>query len=86
MSLSNLISSTGVVANDVTGVGSARSGVSAARYGTDKAIFGYGNTGNGSWPTAVTTTNLVSNTGVITTSITQIGTSRYQLAAAGYSS
>ena len=57
VSMTNLVSSTGVVANDVTGVGTARQALAAAGYGTDKAIFGYGFTNA---DTAVT--NLVSNT------------------------
>ena len=44
LSMTNLVSNTGVVANDTTGVGTARSGLAAATYGTDKAIFGYGYT------------------------------------------
>ena len=54
-SITNLVSNTGVVGNDVTGVGTARR-PAAATYGTDKAIFGYG--GDGSTSYAVT--NLVS--------------------------
>ena len=46
VSTSNLISSSGVVASDVSGVGTARQYLAAAGYGTDKAIFGYGNTGS----------------------------------------
>jgi hypothetical protein len=43
--MTNLVSNTGVVAADVTGVGTARQTLAAASYGGDKAIFGYGNTG-----------------------------------------
>ena len=42
VSMTNKVSNTGVVATDTTGVGTARSGVTAAGYGSDKAIFGYG--------------------------------------------
>ena len=77
VSMTNLVSNTGVVSADVTGVGTARSGLSAAGYGTDKAIFGYG-----SGPTSIT--NLVSNTGVVASDKTGVGTARYYLAAAGY--
>ena len=78
--MTNLVSNTGVVATDTTGVGTARQGLAAAGYGTDKAIFGYGRT------TARTaTTNLVSNTGVVSTDTTGVGTARQYLAAAGYS-
>jgi hypothetical protein len=48
-------------------------------FGTQKAIFGYGD--NGSGPT-----NLVSNTGVVSTDTTRVGTLRQGLAAAGYGS
>ena len=46
----------------------------------DNAIFGYGFTSAG-----VSITNLVSNTGVVANDTTGIGTARYGLAAAGYS-
>ena len=44
-SLTNLVSNTGVVANDTAGVGTARPLLAAASYGSDKAIFGYGAAG-----------------------------------------
>ena len=69
----------GVVASDTTGVGTARQQLAATGYGTDKAIFGYGNNGNN-----VSMTNLVSNTGVVANDTTGVGTSRCVLAAAGY--
>jgi hypothetical protein len=47
---------------------------------TMKAIFGYGYTGS-----YLSMTNLVSNTGVVATDTTGVGTARYGLAAAGYS-
>jgi hypothetical protein len=79
--ITNLVSNTGVVANDTTGVGTGRQLLAAAGYGSDKAIFGYGSTG------AVTAiTNLVSNTGVVANDITGVGTSRYGASAAGYGS
>ena len=77
-SITNLVSNTGIVANDTTGVGTSRHGPAAAGYGTDKAIFGYG--------TAGAMTNLVSNTGVVATDTTGVGTVRNYLAAAGYGS
>jgi len=79
VSTTNLVSNTGVVAANTTGVGTARSNLAAAGYGGDKAIFGYGSTGSS---TAVT--NLVSNTGVVATDTTGVGTARNGLAAAGY--
>ena len=78
-SITNLVSNTGVVATDTTGVGTARTGVAATGYGTDKAIFGYGYSG-------VSITNLVSNTGVVAADTTGVGTGRHYLAAAGYGS
>jgi hypothetical protein len=83
VSITNLVSNTGVVGNDVTGVGTARQSLAASTYGVDKAIFGYGqaetNTG-----VRVSITNLVSNTGVVATDTTGVGTARTGLAAAGY--
>ena len=82
-SMTNLVSNTGVVATDTTGVGTARAVPSAAGYGTDKAIFGYGYAaGAGGY---LSMTNLVSNTGVVATDTTGVGTARSDLAAAGYS-
>ena len=78
-SITNLVSNTGVVANDTTGVGTARNSLAAAGYGSNKAIFGYGLAGSN-----YSITNLVSNTGVVATDITGVGTARYDLAAAGY--
>jgi hypothetical protein len=82
VSLTNLVSNTGVVATDTAGVGTARYELAAAGYGGDKAIFGYGFTGFPS--TSYSITNLVSNTGVVATDTTGVGTARANLAAAGY--
>ncbi|CAB4167637.1 hypothetical protein UFOVP1666_79 [uncultured Caudovirales phage] len=75
--ITNLVTNTGVVANDVTGVGTSRYWLAASSYGGDKAIFGYGTPGS-------SLTNLVSNTGVVATDTAGVGTSRYQLAASSY--
>ena len=81
VSMTNLVSNTGVVSSDVAGVGTGRYYPAAAGYGSDKAIFGYGySSGN------VSITNLVSNTGVVSTDVNGVGTVRYILAAAGYGS
>ena len=78
--LSNLISSSGVVATDGTGVGTARRYLDGAAYGGDKGMFAYGEvTGN------VSLKNLVSNSGVVATDVTGVGTARRELAAAGFS-
>ena len=79
VSITNLVSDTGVVATNTSGVGTARYGLAAAGYGTDKAIFGYGGTS-----VAVSMTNLVSSTGVVATDTTGVGTARYDPAAAAY--
>ena len=84
-SITNLVSNTGVVAADTTGVGTARELLAAAGYGTDKAIFGYGST-NGAVSALVSMTNLVSNTGVVATDTTGVGTIRNGAAAAMYGS
>jgi hypothetical protein len=81
VSITNLVSNTGVVATDTTGVGTARFSLAAAGYGNDKAIFGYGYTS-----TQVSMTNLVSNTGTVSTDTTGVGTARAGLAAARYGS
>ena len=79
--LSNLVSSSGVVASDVTGVGTARSWLAAVGYGTDKAIFAYGKTTG-----YVSMSNLVTNVGVVGTDVSGVGTARQYSAAAGYDS
>ena len=78
--ITNKVNSSGVVASDTTGVGTARYGPAAANYGGDKGIFGYGNASG-----HVSMTNLVSNSGVISSDVTGVGTARSQPAAAGYS-
>ena len=80
VSMTNLVSDTGVVATDTTGVGTARRYIAAAGYGTDKAIFGYGV----SAVTYTSVTNLVSNTGVVATDTAGVGTERWWLAASTY--
>jgi hypothetical protein len=83
VSMTNLISNSGVVGNDVTGVGTGRGALAAAGYGGDKALFGYGTTNMGV-SGVVAMTNKVSNTGVVATDTTGVGTRRSNLAAAGY--
>ena len=77
--VTNLVSNTGVVANDTVGVGAWRAELAAASYGTDKAIFGYGAGAN-----YYSLTNLVSNTGVVANDTAGVGTARQSLAAAAY--
>jgi|TARA_R110000824_G_scaffold292027_1_gene480444 hypothetical protein len=71
LNVSNLVNSSGAIASDVTGVGTARSNLAAVNYGTDKAIFGFGNDGS-----ATGVTNLVNNSGVVATNTSAVGTPR----------
>jgi len=77
--ITNLVGSNGVVGANVTGVGTVRNGLAAAGYGSDKAIFGFGNTGS-----ATGITNLVNNSGVVAADVSAVGTARYGIAAANY--
>ncbi len=61
VTMSNLVNSSGVVASDVSGVGSVKTGGGGASYGGDKGIFGFGE-GASDWNA---TTNLVNTSGVI---------------------
>ena len=81
VSLKNLVNSSGVVAADVTGVGTARGALGAAGYGGDKAIFAYGTTGS---VTAVS--NLVNNSGTVAADVTGVGTARSYVGSANYGS
>ena len=76
---SNLINSSGVVGNDVTGVGTARRSLGAVSYGGDKAIFGYGLTDS-----RVSMTNLVNNSGVVGSDVSGVGTARSGLGTTTY--
>ena len=80
VSVTNLVSDTGVVGSDVTGVGTAREGLGACEYGEDKGIFGFGYTGS----SVVGMTNLVSNTGVVAADVSAVGGVKYGLAACEY--
>ena len=75
--ISNLISSSGVVASNSTGVGTGRSGLGANTYGTDKAIFAFGGGESN-------LSNLVNNNGVVASDGTGVGTGRQQISASGF--
>jgi len=79
VNMSNLVSSSGVVASDTTGVGTARALLAGTTYGTDKGIMAYGYT---SGPTSMS--NLINNLGVVATDVTGVGTDCYDRAAAPY--
>ena len=73
----NLVSNTGVVATDTTGVGTVRAFLAACEYAGDKGIFGFGGSYN--------ITNLVSNTGVVAADqAATTGTARSGLGACSF--
>jgi len=78
--ISNLVNSSGVVASDVSAVGTARQIPAGAGYGIDKAIFAYGQAGSGN----INTRNLVNSSGVIASDASGTGTARYGCAGATY--
>jgi hypothetical protein len=80
VSLTNLVNSSGVVASDTTGVGTARKTLAGCEYGNDKGIFGFGHDGSAS----SALTNLVSNAGVVATDTAGVGTAIHHRAAATY--
>jgi len=85
--ITNLVSNTGVVASDTAGVGQSRKEVGACWYGEDvkdKGIFAFGSLGDVPTHTRVTTTNLVSNTGVMASDGAGAGTARSSIAACEY--
>ena len=78
VSVSNLVSSSGVIASDTTGVGTARLGLGASSFGGDKAIFAFGSNSGGQ----SNLSNLVSNGGVVATDTTGVGSAREGISAA----
>jgi len=78
-SMTNLVSSTGVMATDVTGVGTGRDGLGSTQYGGDKGIFAFGNSGS-----YVSMSNLVSNAGVVATDVSGVGTARTQMGSCSF--
>ena len=80
LTMTNIVSNTGVVAAETTGVGTGRSELAASGYGCDKAIFGFGSVAG----TFYSITNLVSNTGVMATDTAGVGQARLGSAAAKY--
>jgi len=80
-SLSNLVSNVGVIATDVTGVGTARKWLAACEFGGDQGIFGYGKTAGAGYQSM---TNLVSNVGVVSTDVAGVGSTREEPAACSF--
>ena len=70
-SMTNLVSNTGVVSSDVTGVGTGRENLGACEFGGDQGIF------MGGWSSISPsgnrgTSNIVSNTGVVATDVAAV--------------
>ena len=84
VSITNLVNNSGVIATDTAGVGSIRYGVAACTFGVGKAIFGYGYHYLPPASSAVSTSNLVSTSGVVASDTSGVGTARNDLAACGY--
>ena len=80
--MTNLVSNTGVIASDVTGVGTAATAPGACEYGEDKGIFLSGSTGGAFGYLAAS--NLVSNTGVVASDTSFTAIARSSPAACGY--
>lgn len=79
VSMSNLVNSSGVIAADVTGVGTNRYSTTNAPYGTDKGIFRGGDGGS-----FLSLSNLVSNSGVVASDVTGVGTATANGGGLGY--
>jgi hypothetical protein len=81
----NLVSNTGVVASNTTGPALARQSLAAACYGGDKALFGFGSGFQPAAPATVSNViNLVSNTGVVASQTSGVGTARQSCSGVGY--
>jgi hypothetical protein len=83
--ITNLVSNTGVVAANTPGVGTVRTNIGASSYGGDKAIFAYGQNPDTPGNPIYSMSNLVSNTGVVSTDTPGLGTPKYGVSAAKYS-
>lgn len=78
----NKVSSTGVIASNETGVGTARRGSMGCCYGVDKGIIGYG--GATATSTVYNMTNKISETGVFQSDTAGVGTARQEGSAVSY--
>jgi len=81
LNVSRLVSNSGVIGNDVTGVGTARYGTRGVAYGSSgQAAFAYGNVD----PNFYSMKNLVNSSGVVGSDVTGVGTARWMLGATEY--
>jgi len=81
---SNIVGSNGVVASDVSGVGTVRRHMAACTFGTDKGIVAYGAGGNNDSFPMYSLSNLISNSGVVAADVTGVGTARFGCGATEY--
>ena len=79
-STTNLVNNEGVIASNVSGVGTARGALGACGFGSDKGIFAFGLAGS---HTAIS--NKVNNNGVVASDTSGVGTARQDISAAGFS-
>jgi len=79
--ITNLVSNTGVVASDVSGLGPARNSPSAATYSLDKAFVVYGANSLGVYTVYI---NLISNVGILASSTNVAGSNITAAAACSY--
>jgi hypothetical protein len=79
----NLISNTGVVASETACAGTRRNAGAGGEYGGDKAITAYGN-GSSSYSSDTNQINTISNTGVVSSDTTGVGTARRNMTYTRY--
>lgn len=79
--ISNLVSNTGVIANDVNSAGNPRGFTAGATYDQNKGIFAFG---SNPYLTQLSVSNLVNTAGVVSSDVTTVGTARAYVAAATY--
>ena len=80
---SNLVNSSGVIASDISLVGTQRYGLAGTTYGGDKGMFIYGRVGS---DMTNSITNFVSNSGVIATDSSAAGSARAYVQATTFGS
>ena len=80
----NLISNTGVVASETACAGTRRHAGAGGEYGGDKAITAFGYNNNSDFSSDINTINTISNTGVVSSDTTGVGTARRNMTYTRY--
>ena len=80
----NLISNTGVVASETACAGTRRHAGAGGEYGGDKAITAYGHQTNLDFSSDTNQINTISNTGVVSSDTTGVGTARRNMTYTRY--